>query len=198
SAIFNSPMGGLLFTLEVILLDFSLRTITPVIIASVIANVTTQAILRDVLHHPEGTAIFSIMHIEFLVSGTQMMNFVLLGILCGLVAVALTRLMFTAEHVFAHMPMRPALRPAFGGALLGIGAVLAAVVHAPLAAILILLDLTGDYKLALPAMLETVIATGVARRIFPDSIYTMSLRQRGVRMGGAADRMVLHRMHVEQ
>src|SRR2546423_2183480 len=44
SAIFNSPMGGLLFTLEVILLDFSLRTITPVIIASVIANVSTQGI----------------------------------------------------------------------------------------------------------------------------------------------------------
>ena len=83
-------------------------------------------------------------------------------------------------------------------ALVGMGAVLAAVVHAPLAAILILLDLTGDYPLALPAMLASILATGTARRIFPESIYTMSLRERGVRTGGSADQMMLRRMHVEQ
>ncbi|HEY7117447.1 MAG TPA: chloride channel protein, partial [Tepidisphaeraceae bacterium] len=38
SAIFNSPIGGVLFTLEVILLDFSVRTFTPVVVASVVAN----------------------------------------------------------------------------------------------------------------------------------------------------------------
>ena len=42
SAIFNSPIGGVLFTLEVILLDFSIRTFTPVVLASVMANVTTK------------------------------------------------------------------------------------------------------------------------------------------------------------
>src|SRR6266516_3263891 len=50
SAIFNSPMGGVLFTLEVVLRDFSIRTLTPLVIASVIANFSTQAIFRIVLH----------------------------------------------------------------------------------------------------------------------------------------------------
>ena len=82
-------------------------------------------------------------------------------------------------------------------ALLGMGAVLAAVVHAPLAAILILLDLTRNYELALPAMLASIIATGVARRIFPESIYTAALRERGVTLGGSADHSVLRRLLVE-
>jgi CIC family chloride channel protein len=77
--------------------------------------------------------------------------------------------------------------------------VLAAVVHAPLTAILILMDLTGDYHLALPAMLATVIATGTARRIFADSIYTVALRDRGVRVGaGSRDHMLLRRITLEQ
>src|SRR5205814_10383744 len=51
-------------------------------------------------------------------------------------------------------------------AMVGMGAVLAAVVHAPLASILILSDLTHDYKIVLPGMLAIIIATGVARLIF--------------------------------
>src|SRR5438270_10846 len=49
SAIFNAPMGGLLFALEVILQDFSLRNVTPVVVASVMANVATKAIFNHVL-----------------------------------------------------------------------------------------------------------------------------------------------------
>src|SRR5947209_19817330 len=70
--------------------------------------------------------------------------------------------------------------------------------HAPLASILILSDLTHDYKIVLPAMLATVVATGVARVIFRDSIYTLTLRLRGVRIGGAADVSLLRRLNVEQ
>jgi CIC family chloride channel protein len=83
-------------------------------------------------------------------------------------------------------------------ALVGMGAVLAAVVHAPLASILILLELTQDYRLTLPAMLTTVVATGVARLIFPDSIYTHSLRMRGIKWGASSDLSILRRMSVEQ
>jgi CIC family chloride channel protein len=83
-------------------------------------------------------------------------------------------------------------------AMVGMAAVLAAVVHAPLASILILSDLTHDYKIVLPAMLATIIATGVARLIFRDSIYTLTLRMRGVRVGGAADVSLLRRLNVEQ
>jgi CIC family chloride channel protein len=82
-------------------------------------------------------------------------------------------------------------------ALLGMGAVLGAVVHAPLAGILILFDLTRDEKVMLPAMLTTVTATGFARVLFRDSIYTLSLRRRGVRLGGGIMGQ-LQRVTVEQ
>ena len=52
SAIFNAPFGGVLFTLEVILQDFSIRSLTPVVLASVIAQVTTQETLQ-MAHHAE-------------------------------------------------------------------------------------------------------------------------------------------------
>src|SRR5207302_11263593 len=60
SAIFNSPIGGVLFALEVILQDFSIRTFTPVVLASVIANITTQAIFRRIHHEIEYQAIFAL------------------------------------------------------------------------------------------------------------------------------------------
>ena len=78
------------------------------------------------------------------------------------------------------------------------GAVLAAVVHAPLASILICFEVTEDYKVMVPAMLACVVATAIVRVLYQDSIYTLGLRMRGIRMGGSADRAMLRRLTVEQ
>jgi CIC family chloride channel protein len=83
-------------------------------------------------------------------------------------------------------------------ALVGMGAVLAAVVHAPLASILIVFELTRDEKVILPAMLACVLAAAAARALFRDSIYTLTLRQRGVRLGTMADLTLLRRLAVDQ
>jgi CIC family chloride channel protein len=83
-------------------------------------------------------------------------------------------------------------------ALVGMGAVLAAVVHAPMASILIVFELTQDYKVMLPAMLACITATAMAKVVHRDSIYTLSLRRRGVRLGGGSDLRLLGRMFVEQ
>jgi CIC family chloride channel protein len=90
----------------------------------------------------------------------------------------------------------PALQPEVY-ALVGMAAVLGAVVHAPLAAILILFDVTRDDKVMLPAMLAAISATGFARALFRDSIYTLALRQRGVVVGGGGIGL-LQRLTVEQ
>ncbi len=322
SAIFNSPIGGVLFTLEVIMQDFSIRTFAPVVVASVIANVTTKAILQNVLHSPF-EAIFAMP--DWLVSQQmeagwgQLGNFLLLGVACGLVAVLFTKLMIRMEHAFEHLKIPAFLKPSLGGLLLGVmgiayvlvfgrlllnqskpipfetypmpaffsdgynamqpmlsssfysqsnwsvayliaflftllvvkmvaasitvssgggggvigpalflgavvggllgvllrlagvqsalpelyalvgmGAVLGAVVHAPLASILILLELTHDYKLTLPAMLAIVTAVGIARVLYRDSIYTTILRERGVHLGDNSDLLMLRRLSVEQ
>ena len=64
--------------------------------------------------------------------------------------------------------------------LVGMGAVVAATTHAPIAAILILFEMTGSYKIILPLMITISIASVLARRRFPESIYTMKLARRGV------------------
>jgi len=323
SAIFDSPIGGVLFTLEIILLDFSIRAFAPVVLASVISNVTARAILLhlDPLHAP---AIFQVPKTVAddvsLLGWGSVPNFLLLGICCGLAGVAMTRLMYRMDEFFHHRPIHRALRPAVGGAalgvigvlyvtvfgwyflgalkpidfkhypmpafygdgygavqqlfgaefylqfqthfwhlvmllmflclakivgscltlasggsggiiapslflggttgalvgvvlehlhlagnvspalysLIGMGAVLAAVVHAPLASILILVEVTDRHNIILPAMLATIAATGTARLIFPDSVYTLTLRQRGVRVGSGSDLSILRRLIVEQ
>jgi CIC family chloride channel protein len=65
-------------------------------------------------------------------------------------------------------------------ALVGMGAVVAAGTHAPITAILIIFEMTSDYKIILPLMISCIIATLLASQIQRASIYTMKLLRRGV------------------
>lgn len=324
SSIFNAPIGGVLFTLEVILQDFSIRAFAPLMIASVVANVTTRAIFQGFFGEPYN-AIFALppdvlssFGTGGMLTWTQLPNFALLGIACGIIASLLTRLMLKMEQSMSRSRTPRLLRPGIGGAavgvlgvlfvmifgwwlmgvpkpfaftnypmpaffgdgygvveqllspgyyaranghvllgmlavlcivkivatcltlasggsggviapslflgattgaalgvllqklhlftgvypavyaLIGMGAVLGAVVHAPLAAILILLELTSDYHIILPAMLATILAVGTARFIFPESVYSVHLRARGIRTGSTRDLGLLRRISVEQ
>ena len=64
--------------------------------------------------------------------------------------------------------------------IVGMGAVVSATTHGPLAAILILFEMTGDYKIILPLMLACIIATIASGQFLRDSIYTLKLARRGV------------------
>lgn len=78
--------------------------------------------------------------------------------------------------------------PAGAYALVGMGAVFAATAHAPITAVIILFELTGDYRIILPLMLTIVVATLLARRLTNgDSIYTLKLSRRGVRLRSGRD-----------
>jgi CIC family chloride channel protein len=54
--------------------------------------------------------------------------------------------------------------------------------HEPVTAILILFEMTGDYRIILPLMLATVISTLVARILSRDSIYTLKPTRRGIHL----------------
>lgn len=64
--------------------------------------------------------------------------------------------------------------------IVGMGAVVSATTHGPLAAILILFEMTGTYKIILPLMLACIIATIASRQFLRESIYTLKLMRRGV------------------
>jgi CIC family chloride channel protein len=64
--------------------------------------------------------------------------------------------------------------------LVGMGAVVAAATHAPITAIIIIFELTNDYKIILPLMLSSIIASFMTAGIHKESIYTMKLKRRGI------------------
>ncbi len=73
-------------------------------------------------------------------------------------------------------------------ALVGMGAVFAAAAHAPITAVIILFELTGDYRIILPLMLTIVVATLISSRLLKGkSIYTLKLIRRGVHLKSGRD-----------
>jgi chloride channel protein, CIC family len=64
--------------------------------------------------------------------------------------------------------------------IVGMGAVVSGTTHGPLSAILILFEMTGDYKIILPLMIACIICSLASRQLLEDSIYTLKLARRGV------------------
>ncbi|MBQ72480.1 MAG: hypothetical protein CMJ67_06195 [Planctomycetaceae bacterium] len=119
ASVFNAPLAGIFFVLEVLLRDFSLRTFTPIVVAAVLSAATTQTILGT--NEPlfgVGPSFFAQDEIPFTVGMTP--PFVLLGIACGIVAVLFTRSLQFTEKRFEGIKLPTPLRPAIGAALLGL------------------------------------------------------------------------------
>jgi CIC family chloride channel protein len=70
--------------------------------------------------------------------------------------------------------------PAGAYGLIGMGAVFAGAARAPITAVIIMFELTGEYTIILPLMAAIVLATGVSHLFTADTIYTLKLRRRGV------------------
>ncbi len=69
--------------------------------------------------------------------------------------------------------------PAGAYALVGMAALFSGAAHASITSIMILFEMTDDYKIILPLMLAAVVSHLMASNLYPDSIYTIKLRRRG-------------------
>jgi CIC family chloride channel protein len=116
AAVFNAPLAGIFFTLEVILRDFSLRTFTPIVVASVVSAATAQTLLGG--QEPLFGQVPDFLRGEDAFSLGQTPLFVALGVFCALPAVGFIRLLPAAERLFDRLPLPRNLRPAVGAALL--------------------------------------------------------------------------------
>ena len=67
-------------------------------------------------------------------------------------------------------------------ALVGMGAVFAGIIRAPMTSVLIIFEMTGSYGLILPLMIANMTAYGLARRIRPIPIYEALLEQDGIHL----------------
>lgn len=91
-----------------------------------------------------------------------------------------------------------AVAPTTGGsvgayALIGMGAVFAGAARAPVTAVVILVELTGEYSIILPLMLAIVLATGISQVVSRDTVYTRKLLRRGIDIDEPADAAVRRR-----
>ena len=82
-----------------------------------------------------------------------------------------------------HM-LFPAMTATSGAyALVGMGAITAGIMRAPLTVILILFEVTGNYEIVLPIMFAAVTSTLIARLTYRHSMETYVLEKEGVRFG---------------
>ncbi|WP_417699727.1 chloride channel protein [Pseudophaeobacter sp.] len=116
SASFNAPIAGALFALEVVLRHFAVHAFAPIVIASVAGTVINRLAYGDV-------AEFSMTTPGALQFYVELPAFLMLGVICGLVAVVLMRAIFFADHVGDVVQQRLRiprwLRPAIAGLMLG-------------------------------------------------------------------------------
>lgn len=273
SSVFNAPIAGVMFSVEVILGDFTIATFSPVLVSSVVASVLTRSVLGN---HPA----FEIPGYS-LVSAWEIPLYMLLGVILGAAAVLFTRTLDVFEDAFERLRMPDMLKPALGGlllgsvaiffpqiladgydtirlslngqivmwllvvliflkilatsltlgsgnsggifapslfmgamtggafgtavnqlfpnttagpgayALVGMAGLVAGTTHAPMTALLIIFEMTNDYRIVLPLMVTVALASLVARLLLTNSIYTMKLAKRGIDIRSGRDINVL-------
>jgi CIC family chloride channel protein len=83
-------------------------------------------------------------------------------------------------------------------ALVGMAGMVAATTHAPITAMLIIFEMTSDYRIILPLMVNVVFSALVAGRLFKHSIYTAKLARQGIDIRGGKDVNVLRSHKVSE
>jgi CIC family chloride channel protein len=280
AAVFNAPIAGVVFAIEVILADFSLTVFTPIVISSVIAT----AISRYTI----GSSPFFAIPTYTLHSFSELPLYMVMGLAGGVLSVIFIVTLYKIEDIFEENLKLPMfIKPAVGGlltgviaywfpelygfddtathtalvgrpevlvlgvlifakilatsftlgsggtgglftpslfigamfgamfgtivgklfptiaappgayALVGMGVIVAGTIHAPLSALLIIFEVTADYKIILPLMLGTVISTLVSRWLKKDSIYTMKISLFSNRIADGRNQDILQTHHIQ-
>jgi CIC family chloride channel protein len=113
AAIFNAPIAGVMFALEVILGDFAISAFAPVVLAAVLSAVVVHTYWGDF-------AVFTVPDYRF-VDGSELGWYLVLAALAGIVGVIFIRTLYGVDHFFEHrLTGVPAWgRPVLGGVLVG-------------------------------------------------------------------------------
>lgn len=109
--IFKAPIAGLVFTLEVLMLDMTMASVVPILLASVTATTFTYIFAGSAF-------MFNFSHYEpFVVE--RIPQFIILGIVCGIVSLYFTRGMMKAENFFKRIK-KPVWKLVAAGSILSI------------------------------------------------------------------------------
>ena len=117
SASFNAPIAGALFALEVVLRHFAIHAFAPIAISSVAGTIVGRYFYGNVTE-------FALQKEANLAFYSELPAFILLGIVCGLVAVILVKTIFRIDELFTKAQQKTNtpiwLRTTFAGLILGV------------------------------------------------------------------------------
>ena len=112
AGIFKAPIAGLVFTLEVLMIDMTMSALLPILVSCVTATCFTYIFSGD-------ASLFTF-HLDSEWSVHRIPACVLLGISCGLVSLYFIRMMGACENVFAKFKDHPHIKLAIGGTVLSL------------------------------------------------------------------------------
>jgi len=112
SATFNTPIAGVILAIELLLFEFKSRSFIPLVIASTLATAVHMQLLGPGPMFQVSAMDFGIPH--------ALPFYLLLGPLCGLAAVALSKALYWVEDSFEKLPFDELWWPAIGALILGI------------------------------------------------------------------------------
>ena len=116
SATFYTPIAAVVFTLEILLMEFKTRSFTPIVISSVIGSVISRELLF-LLGETE-KFVFTVPAYS-LITPWKLVFYLLLGLICGVVAILFTRSIYGFEDLFEKIKIPKYCKPALGGLAVG-------------------------------------------------------------------------------
>jgi len=113
AAAYGSPIASVFFTQEIVLAgNYDLQNFVRVVVAAGSATVVARAIRGD-------EPMYAAPQFQ-LASPSEVLHYLVLGLLCGLLGAAFSRMYFWTHKRFAELNIKPHYRPAIGGALVGV------------------------------------------------------------------------------
>ena len=111
AAVYNAPIGGSLFALEILIGNFALDVLGPVVVVSIISTLVFRSCMGNLPR-------FEVPHYEF-VSSWELLFYLALGLIAGLVSLLFVRVLFGSQDLFEKLPLPRWLKPALGMTLVG-------------------------------------------------------------------------------
>ena len=112
AGIFKAPIAGLVFTLEVLMIDMTMSALLPILVSCVTATCFIYIF--------SGNAALFTFHLDSVWSVERIPACVFLGVSCGLVSLYFIRMMGFCEEVFARFKDHPHIKLAIGGTVLSL------------------------------------------------------------------------------
>ena len=117
AATFNTPLGGVLFATELLLVEISARSLIPVLIATGTASLIGRAFFGD---NPSFVVPPRVLEHVAHYPGRALIAYVCVGLLSGVAAMLYTRSIYWFEDMFEHVPGKGYVRHGLGMLVVGV------------------------------------------------------------------------------